>query len=380
MTVGLSWGSAGKDDKKKTVTEPGEVAVSVPTKRRNMTGGALAVTVGAVMMVAAVLGVSAYLAYWGIEAALNGGREKSCGVKYEEDEAHLYDRPFRGQQPNDDYKFEEHHGDHDHADHHEGHQGEYDHPHDDHHDDDEEWDWELWGDMVGNEDFDPEEVRMVEEWFKVEEGVWMVDVVPWMAQPILILTDTVSDYTVVKTDLLDGAGVRCMVLHSDILAPLMEPIQDFVNDDESNFINVNSIVTEFWALGERVEDHHEIGSAIREVCAGVSNFHFLENEEVAFRAEVAHLMEEHEVTYDDMYDWFMDTVVALEDGDDSAVEALLAAFNEVIGFLPDGSYSGHLGTEGMGWSLNVRTRPYTYNTEITYFDFAAYEAATEQLE
>jgi hypothetical protein len=356
MTVGLTWSNAKDGEKKKPVTD--EVEVSVPHKRRRFTCGCFVAVVLLVVGIAAGLAVLGYMGYWAVDELTHQHKEKSATAICNGGDYGKYDGPH-GNRPSDHHDvktFEELFSESFYSD-----QAPF---------------WDMWKGMLYDDYFQiPDGV--VEEWFMVGDGIWRVDVIPWLGRPTTILTDINLGYTVVKADLFDGEGVRCMVLQSENLRPLVEPIKEFVEDTQHDILDIEEVITEFWAIGEPVLETHRVGEAIRDLCKNVANFNFLMSEEQIFRAEVKALMEEHGVTYDDMYYWVDGVLEAFMNDDGVALDQLLGSFEEIVGFLPDGSYNGKSGPNGIGWSLNVRTVEYPYRfpdyDDMTYFEFKFYD-------
>ncbi len=148
---------------------------------------------------------------------------------------------------------------------------------------------------------------------------------------------------------------------------------DFTPDVNDTFdLQIESISSHFFSIGEPVpaenrdylgktvfshfanasSDNSFAGDAIKKLCPAGVSFRYLISGEESFRAQVADIMESHDIEYDDVYQSFFDVYEALFNLDMGAFQSAVKAYQEILAIFPSGTYQSQ-SPKGVGWSLNI---------------------------
>merc|ERR1712226_448216 len=235
--------------------------------------------------------------------------------------------------------------------------------------------YEDWLDLVNGEDV------QFTEYIRENSGVYHLEVMPMCdaTQPTFIIVDTNKGHSVVKAERKRGEGYTCMLFQNEdfMSAEMLHNIEMFAYDsdmDEYDFA-VDQITSSFFNFDRPVSSHEReaLSDDVNAMCGdGEVGFYHMRKSDYEFRQRIQELMDQHDVEYDDVFDFFTDIYVALQDDDYDELSDLMEEYWEIVGFLPSGEYSD-ISHTGKGWSLNINVDSwYAYD-----FDSAEYVPVTQ---
>lgn len=216
-----------------------------------------------------------------------------------------------------------------------------------------------------------------QEWIKLRDNVYYVEISSRCnsnRDVTYVTMDMNTGYTAIKTEMRDGHGMRRMLFDNEaILGDRLTSVSsyEFENPEEEFDLHVDTILSGFYKYGEPVPvDRDYLGQPINDMCPRSMHFYYMIAGEESFRSQVEDLMDAYNVVYDDIFDWFVDIYIALNDANPGELSDRLDEWDEILGFFPDGDYSD-TSPSGVGWSLNIQsTTWYWYDVTVTVATFS----------